>query len=56
MAVISLAFSPRNCCICILHVLFSYLRTKREEKILMRDEAYREYVSKTRYMFLPGVL
>jgi len=56
MAVISLAFSPHNCCICILHALFSFLRAKREEKILIKDEFYREYVSKTRYMFLPGVL
>jgi protein-S-isoprenylcysteine O-methyltransferase Ste14 len=56
MAVISLAFSPHNCCICILHALFSFLRAKREEKILIHDEAYREYVLKTRYMFLPGVL
>jgi protein-S-isoprenylcysteine O-methyltransferase Ste14 len=56
IAVISLAFSAHNCCICILHALFSFLRAKREEKILMQDEAYREYVSKTRYMFLPGVL
>lgn len=56
IAVISLAFSTHNCCICILHALFSFLRAKREEKILMQDEAYREYVSKTRYMFLPGVL
>ncbi len=56
LAVISLAFSSHNCCICILHALFSYLRARREENILMRDSAYREYVSKTRYMFLPGVL
>ncbi len=56
MAVISLAFSPHNCCICILHALFSFLQAKREEKILIKDEFYSEYVSKTRYMFLPGVL
>ena len=56
LAVISLAFSLHNCYICILHALFSYLRAKREEHILMRDVAYKEYVSKTRYMFLPGVL
>ena len=56
IAVISLAFSPHNCCICILHALFSFLRAKREEEILIQDESYREYVSKTRYMFLPGVL
>ena len=56
LAVISLAFSLHNCYICILHALFSYLRAKREEKILIRDRAYKEYVSKTRYMFLPGVL
>ena len=56
LAVISLAFSLHNCYICILHALFSYLRAKREENILMRDVAYKEYVSKTRYMFLPGVL
>ena len=56
LAVISLAFSLHNCCICILHALFSYLRAKREENILVRDETYKQYVSKTRYMFLPGVL
>ena len=56
IAVISLAFSPHNCCICILHALFSFLRAKREEKILIQDESYKEYVLKTRYMFLPGVL
>lgn len=56
LAVISLAFSLHNCYICILHALFSYLRAKREENILMQDIAYKEYASKTRYMFLPGVL
>ncbi len=56
LAVISLAFSSHNCYICILHALFSFLRAKREENILMRDSAYKEYVSKTRYMFMPGVL
>ena len=56
LAVISLAFSLHNCYICILHALFSYLRAKREENILIQDETYKEYVSKTRYMFLPGVL
>ena len=56
LAVISLAFSSHNCCICILHTLFSYLRARREENILMRDRDYKEYVSKTHYMFLPGVL
>ncbi len=56
LAVISLAFSPHNCYIAILHALFSYLRAKREENILMLDRTYKEYVSKTRYMFLPGVL
>ncbi|MDT8300393.1 MAG: isoprenylcysteine carboxylmethyltransferase family protein [Sedimentisphaerales bacterium] len=56
LAVISLAFSLHNCCICILHALFSYLRAKREESILMQDITYQEYASKTRYMFLPGVL
>ena len=54
IAVVSLALSSHNCYICILHALFSFLRAKREEKILIQDEAYREYVSKTRYMFLPG--
>ena len=56
LAVISLAFSLHNCYICILHALFSYLRAKREENILMQDIAYKDYASKTRYMFLPGVL
>ena len=56
LAVISLAFSLHNCYICILHALFSYLRAKREENILIQDETYKQYVSKTRYMFLPGVL
>jgi protein-S-isoprenylcysteine O-methyltransferase Ste14 len=56
LAVISLAFSLHNCYICILHALFSYLRAKREEKILIRDRAYEEYISRTRYMFLPGIL
>jgi protein-S-isoprenylcysteine O-methyltransferase Ste14 len=56
LAVISLAFSSHNCYICILHALFSYLRAKREENILIQDRAYKEYASKTRYMFLPGVL
>lgn len=56
LAVISLAFSSHNCYICILHALFSYLRAKREENILMQDISYKEYASKTRYMFLPGVL
>jgi protein-S-isoprenylcysteine O-methyltransferase Ste14 len=56
LAVISLAFSLHNCYICILHALFSYLRAKREENILMQDIAYKKYASKTRYMFLPGVL
>jgi protein-S-isoprenylcysteine O-methyltransferase Ste14 len=56
LAVISLAFSSHNCYIAILHALFSYLRAKREENILMLDRTYKEYVSKTRYMFLPGVL
>ncbi len=56
LAVISLAFSLHNCYICILHTLFSYLRAKREENILMQDIAYKEYASKIRYMFLPGVL
>ncbi len=56
LAVISLAFSSHNCYIAILHALFSYLRAKREENILIRDRTYEEYVSKTRYMFLPGVL
>jgi len=56
LAVISLAFSLHNCYICILHALFSYLRAKREENILMQDITYKEYASKTRYMFFPGVL
>jgi protein-S-isoprenylcysteine O-methyltransferase Ste14 len=56
LAVISLAFSLHNCYICILHALFSYLRAKREENILIRDGAYKEYCSKTPYMFLPGIL
>ena len=56
LALISLAFSLHNCYICILHALFSYLRAKREENILIQDETYKEYVSKTRYMFLPGIL
>jgi protein-S-isoprenylcysteine O-methyltransferase Ste14 len=56
LALISLAFSLHNCYICILHALFSYLRAKREENILIQDETYKEYVSKTRYMFLPGII
>jgi len=56
LAVISLAFSSHNCCICILHALFSYLRARREENILKQDRTYQEYIAKTRYMFLPGVL
>lgn len=56
LALISLVFSLHNCYICILHALFSYLRAKREENILIHDETYKEYVSKTRYMFLPGIL
>lgn len=56
LAVISLAFSLHNCYICILHALFSYLRARCEENILIQDKDYREYISKTRYMFLPGVL
>lgn len=56
LALISLAFCSRNCYVFILHVLFSYLRAKREENLLIRDKAYQEYVSKTRYMFIPGIL
>jgi protein-S-isoprenylcysteine O-methyltransferase Ste14 len=56
LALISLTFTSHNCYICILHALFSYLRAKREENVLLRDRAYKEYVSKTRYMFLPGVI
>lgn len=56
LAVILLAFSLHNCLICILHTLFSYLRAKREEKILIQDMAYKDYVSKTPYMFLPGII
>lgn len=56
LAFISVAFSLSNCCVGILHALFSYLRAKREENILIQDRAYSEYASKTRYMFLPGIL
>lgn len=56
LAFISICFSSLNCCICILHALFSYLRAKREENILMQDADYNKYASETRYMFLPAIL
>ena len=56
LAFVSICFSSRNCYVCVLHALFSYLRAKREENILMQDAAYGKYASKARYMFLPGIL
>jgi protein-S-isoprenylcysteine O-methyltransferase Ste14 len=49
-------FSARNCCVSVLYFLLTYSRAKREEKVLRQDPAYQEYASKTRYMFLPGII
>lgn len=49
-------FSVHNVCIFVMYCLITYGRARCEEKILLQDPLYREYASKTRYMFLPGVI
>lgn len=49
-------FSAHNCCVFVLYCLITYSRAKCEERLLRQDPAYQEYASKTRYMFLPGII
>jgi protein-S-isoprenylcysteine O-methyltransferase Ste14 len=48
--------SARNCFVFALYCLLTYVRAKCEERVLRQDPAYQEYASKTRYMFLPGII
>jgi len=49
-------FSAHNVCIFVMYCLITFGRARCEEKILRQDPLYREYASKTRYMFLPGII
>ncbi len=49
-------FSAHNLLIFVLYCLLTYNRATREEKVLRQDPEYQEYTSKTRYMFLPGII
>jgi len=49
-------FSAHNVCVFFLYCLLTYGRARCEERILRQDPAYQEYASKTRYMFLPGII
>ncbi|MHC4657181.1 MAG: methyltransferase family protein [Planctomycetota bacterium] len=50
------SFSSHNLFIFVFYCLLTYSRARREEKILRQDPEYQEYASKTRYMFLPGII
>lgn len=50
------SFSARNLCLFVFYCLLTYSRARREERILRQDPEYQEYASKTRYMFLPGII
>lgn len=49
-------FSAHNFWVFVLYCLLTYSRAKCEERLLRQDPAYQEYASKTRYMFLPGII
>lgn len=49
-------FSAHNLLIFVLYCLLTYNRARREERVLRQDPEYQEYASKTRYMFLPGII
>ena len=49
-------FSAHNVCVFFLYCLLTYGRARCEERVLRQDPAYQEYASKTRYMFLPGII
>jgi len=49
-------FSAHNLLIFVLYCLLAYNRARREERVLRQDPEYQEYASKTRYMFLPGII
>lgn len=50
------SFSAHNLCVFVLYCLLTYGRAKCEERLLKQDPVYQEYVLKTRYMFLPGII
>lgn len=50
------SFSAHNLFIFVFYCLLAYSRASREEKVLRQDPEYQEYASKTRYMFLPGII
>ena len=48
--------SARNWAVFLLYILVAYFRAKHEERVLQQDPAYQQYMQKTRYMFLPGII
>lgn len=60
-AIVDLAFlfhctSIRNWSVFLIYLLMTYFRAKYEERVLQQSPDYREYMKKTRYMFLPGII
>lgn len=56
IAFMNVRFSWLNLFVFCTSLLAFYLRAIYEERFLRMDPAYREYVEKTRYMFLPGII
>jgi protein-S-isoprenylcysteine O-methyltransferase Ste14 len=53
----SLAAMPSlyNAAVYAAALLFQVIRITREERVLLRDEAYRAYAARVRHRLLPGV-
>ena len=56
MLFLSLRFSWLNLLVFGTFCLSTYLRSRYEEKILLQDAAYRQYVQETPYMFFPKII
>lgn len=49
------SWSPTNALLFSVLYAFQFIRISREEALLMRDPAYRDYSKTTRFRFLPGL-